>query len=115
MNKKTVFILNMSIIYSYLDVLSLRYIIIGRLRQVFGFGLFENTIQMSWFSETEKKYQQLIQKITGRIGNNRVSKIIVLMLYLVMRIQTNGLPKTIKQYYNILKLKIKQENRGIKT
>jgi hypothetical protein len=59
-DKKTVFILNMSIIYSYLGMLSLHHRIIGRLRQAFEFVPF---LVGGYAFQPLKKYKKIIMYV----------------------------------------------------
>jgi mannosyltransferase OCH1-like enzyme len=52
----------------------------------------------SWHSGIEKKYTKIINKTRTVIGDNLFSKIIVLILYFLMRIKEHGLFSAIKWY-----------------
>jgi mannosyltransferase OCH1-like enzyme len=54
----------------------------------------------SWHSNTEKKYTKIIHIITTALGENILSKVIILFIYFVMRVEEHGLPSAIRWYYN---------------
>jgi hypothetical protein len=56
----------------------------------------------TWTSVIAKKYQKIVNKTTGAIGDNQFSRIIVLFIYFAMSIEEKGLFPTIKLYLNKL-------------
>jgi hypothetical protein len=52
----------------------------------------------SWTSKTDRKYHKIINRITGTIGENKLSKLLVLFVYLAQNIEEKGWASTIKLY-----------------
>jgi hypothetical protein len=56
----------------------------------------------SWLSERNQRYKYIRDKILKYLGNNTVSRCIILILISIKRIQDVGLINTVKYYYNRL-------------